>query len=339
RGALVSALNLIGFGKLDAALKLARRGVEDSRAAFDVQALRRFSYLVALCGLLRGSYGEIETIAEEVFGLGDAPESPQLDQLTQLAMLSISATVAHRQGKVKLARRYAAQLARIDVPDGPLPGMVRQLPDIQAHAAARRPGEAADSAQGIADDHWQRGFRYSAAFGYALAVEFDPSPARCAAVAERLSAVEGEYFQVQLAYLKALAEEDGEALAAVADRLSASGRVGQALAALSRASELFALGRKGKVAMQIQDRSRALAAANPPGSYDVDRYGGRAVRLTSREREIVSLIARGMSNSDIATRLTLSLRTVESHINHIIAKSGITAREEFKGLATRLGDY
>lgn len=336
RGLMLSALNLLGLGQLERAIELALGAIEESRAAFDVEALRRHSYVAALCYMLQGNYAGIEAIAEEVFGLGDPPEAPQV---AQLAILAISTTVAHRQGKAKLARRYEAQLARLAIQDGPLPGMVRPLSEIQALAATRQPVHAADLAQTIADGHWERGYRFHAAFGYCLAVEFDPTPARYAAASERLGAFDGDYFATQRIYLKALVDNDPSALSASVDRLLATGRVGQAIGALTRAAELLASADRDQESAIAQERARALIAATPTGSYDIDRYGGRAVRLTPREREIVGLVARGLTNSEIADRLTVSPRTVESHMNHIIAKSGVTVRDEFKGLATRLGDY
>lgn len=48
--------------------------------------------------------------------------------------------------------------------------------------------------------------------------------------------------------------------------------------------------------------------------------------LTPREREILRLMAEGWSNEGIATRLTLSLRTVESHVRWIFIKLGLPAR-------------
>jgi DNA-binding CsgD family transcriptional regulator len=54
--------------------------------------------------------------------------------------------------------------------------------------------------------------------------------------------------------------------------------------------------------------------------------------LTDREREIVMLIGEGLSNRDIATRLTLSVRTVESHIYKAMAKTGTPNRDQLAAL-------
>ena len=48
--------------------------------------------------------------------------------------------------------------------------------------------------------------------------------------------------------------------------------------------------------------------------------------LTRREREIALLVASGLSNRDIATRLFISKRTVDAHVEHIFAKLEISSR-------------
>jgi predicted ATPase/DNA-binding CsgD family transcriptional regulator len=50
--------------------------------------------------------------------------------------------------------------------------------------------------------------------------------------------------------------------------------------------------------------------------------------LTGREREIAVLIARGKSNSEIASELVLSKRTVETHASHILSKLGLSSRAQ-----------
>ena len=51
--------------------------------------------------------------------------------------------------------------------------------------------------------------------------------------------------------------------------------------------------------------------------------------LTAREREIAALLAKAMSNRQIAARLVLSERTVESHVRSILAKTQCANRIEF----------
>ncbi len=56
-------------------------------------------------------------------------------------------------------------------------------------------------------------------------------------------------------------------------------------------------------------------------------------RLTSREQEVVRLVARGMSNKAIARQLGISPRTVEGHLNHVFDKLGTTSRTELVHVA------
>jgi predicted ATPase/DNA-binding CsgD family transcriptional regulator len=51
-------------------------------------------------------------------------------------------------------------------------------------------------------------------------------------------------------------------------------------------------------------------------------------RLTRREREIATLVARGMSNKEIAATLVIGRRTVETHVQNILVKLGLTARTQ-----------
>jgi DNA-binding CsgD family transcriptional regulator len=57
--------------------------------------------------------------------------------------------------------------------------------------------------------------------------------------------------------------------------------------------------------------------------------------LTPTERDVVRLIEEGLPNKDIATRLFISPRTVQSHLTHIYAKLGLTSRVQLVQQAAR----
>ncbi|HEY3247478.1 MAG TPA: response regulator transcription factor, partial [bacterium] len=64
-----------------------------------------------------------------------------------------------------------------------------------------------------------------------------------------------------------------------------------------------------------------------------ERYDG----LTGREREILTLIAQGSSNQEIATQLYISIKTVQTHRAHILEKLGLHDRTELVRYAIRKG--
>lgn len=69
---------------------------------------------------------------------------------------------------------------------------------------------------------------------------------------------------------------------------------------------------------------------------DIDS-GASISRLTPREREVVSLIARGYSYRDAAKRLAISVKTIEAHLANIFDKLSVASRYELAALAYREG--
>jgi len=67
---------------------------------------------------------------------------------------------------------------------------------------------------------------------------------------------------------------------------------------------------------------------------------GDVASLTTRERQVVELVADGLANKTIAARLGISARTIEGHLNHVFAKLGVTSRTELVrfALANNLSD-
>lgn len=65
---------------------------------------------------------------------------------------------------------------------------------------------------------------------------------------------------------------------------------------------------------------RHVAAPSPGSASDL------TAGLTDREREVLTLVGRGLANDEIAERLFVSRATVKSHINHVFAKLGISSR-------------
>ena len=57
--------------------------------------------------------------------------------------------------------------------------------------------------------------------------------------------------------------------------------------------------------------------------------------LTRRERQVLALMAEGMTNAEIADRLVISLSTAKTHVSSIISKLGVSSRTEAATIAMR----
>jgi DNA-binding NarL/FixJ family response regulator len=83
----------------------------------------------------------------------------------------------------------------------------------------------------------------------------------------------------------------------------------------------------GQAVLAPEATTRMVEALRPTLPTDADRAVVAALpRLTAREREICELIAAGMSNDDIAARLTISRHTVKVHVSNVFAKLGLPDR-------------
>lgn len=80
-----------------------------------------------------------------------------------------------------------------------------------------------------------------------------------------------------------------------------------------------------------------LAAQVGPGPQRREERGELPDGLTGREAEVLALVAEGLSNTEIAGRLQVSMATVKTHINNLFAKTGVRDRAQAVGYAYRHG--
>jgi DNA-binding NarL/FixJ family response regulator len=78
----------------------------------------------------------------------------------------------------------------------------------------------------------------------------------------------------------------------------------------------------------VQERLVAAVISRPPSPGPASPAGKPLGGLTAREAEVLTLLAAGLSNTEIAQRLFLSHATVKTHINRIFAKTGARDRAQ-----------
>ncbi|MBM3678041.1 MAG: response regulator transcription factor [Actinobacteria bacterium] len=100
----------------------------------------------------------------------------------------------------------------------------------------------------------------------------------------------------------------------------------EARAALATFAELGALRSRDSAAAVL----RTLGAGPAPAARSSED-------LTEREREVLALLARGLTNAQIARTLFISEKPAGHHVSHILAKLGVRNRAEAAAHAARLG--
>ena len=74
-----------------------------------------------------------------------------------------------------------------------------------------------------------------------------------------------------------------------------------------------------------------------PQQHNITALVESEIELTNREKQILQLVAEGLSNQQIATQLYLSRHTVDSHVKHIYRKLEVTKRMRAVSTARHLG--
>lgn len=322
---MLYGLVLLGQGEFDAALRWALRGIDEAHGYLDPDATRTHGYLAALCLSISGDYPATEQILDTLFAMGEPPVFPSS---VQLGVLSIASMVAMRRGNVSLGERYATEIAGRNIPDGIFPGQARAWSEAQLLAFNGHPDQAADVLWESSERLWDRGARFSAVLGMLTALEIRHDPGRFARVEQSIAELDSPYLTPHLEYLRGRDSGDGAALLEITDQLMATGRPGLAVEGLRQAGTIFAADHDAAQARVAELALGKLLATLGDRRVDTTRFAASAVALTARELEIAGLIAQGLNNPDIAERLVLSVRTVESHINRILRKIKVSNRAD-----------
>ena len=117
-------------------------------------------------------------------------------------------------------------------------------------------------------------------------------------------------------------------LAARGDRRAAA----RLLAAAELTTEALGAGPLRAAIGALARAARLSVAPEPSHDGHTDGPG-----LTRREAEVLALLAEGLTNREIARRLFVSPKTVETHVGHVFDKLDVHSRVEAAGRAQRLG--
>lgn len=264
-----------------------------------------------------------------------------------LAALNAETSLPWRlPGRLLMARAYAG-LGRIAEAE-------RVLADAKEHAgphlalhepmaliakawlAAGRGGERTgiDMARAAADTAHRAGQYAAEAEALHHAARFGDRTvaARLGALAKR---VDGAVADMYARHAAAVANSDARALDAVSVDFENAGLLLSAADAAAQAAVLHERSGSNRHTTESAARTLRLARVCGGATTPAIRAAARPLPISAREREIAALIAEGLSNREIADKLTVSVRTVEGHIYRACVKLDISDRDELAAIVAR----
>ncbi|MEY9952691.1 LuxR C-terminal-related transcriptional regulator [Leifsonia sp. EB34] len=303
------AYALLGSGRHAAAVAWAERGAAAARDRLDAGALRAHSVALGLCHLLADRPEHAAETLSTASALGTPPVP---GAAVQVALQVLTAVIAVRRGDTALAERIRDELAAglpassDRHPPSAVGTGVRWI-DGQLAAGRGRPDEAAGLLRRLSSTLAEHGELPTAALALLTSLEHAVDDAGLEEARALLEPQQSELHDAHLAFLAARAESGDVDRGALAERLIATGRAGP-----------------------------AAALRHPAGDGTGGGFFSTPIALTDREREITRLVAAGLSNPEIASRLVLSVRTVESHVSRVMRKTSAANRGELVARALRL---
>jgi DNA-binding CsgD family transcriptional regulator len=113
---------------------------------------------------------------------------------------------------------------------------------------------------------------------------------------------------------------------------------GQPVAWLREAAAFFAARGEQPVAAACRALLRRAGAPVPRTGRGNSAVPAnlQALGVTSREADVLVLLAEGLTNKELAARLHLSPRTVEKHVGSLLAKTGCRRRAQLAGYSAKL---
>ncbi len=119
---------------------------------------------------------------------------------------------------------------------------------------------------------------------------------------------------------------------AYGERLRRARQYTQARAQLTSALEIFQLLAAAPWVSRVMSQLQAISGVREPA-------GAPVTRLTSRELEVATLAASGLTNGQIAARLGTSPRTVGTHLSHVFDKLVVSSRAGLPDALAGRGDH
>lgn len=317
------ALSLMEMGEIDQARQLCLSAADSLQAAHSPVARQFLAFESARAEWLAGRPVSARRWYAE--GVSTA-RTYHLDRVIRLHMSGLMACAA-LIGDIDTAASLVTDYEAV-APSGSLNGE-ESIGMAWLHAARGELSRARELLRTAADRARHTGHLVSEALVLTdIARLGDPK-----AVQERLAELsvqgDGAFTPARARFVTALAKKDPQRLMACSEELEHMGA--RLLAAESAAAAANAWRRKGdarKVTAATADATRLAEQCEGARTPILSTIAGAVEPLTQREQEIALLAAAGKTSKAISEHLTLSVRTVDNHLQRIYLKLGVRSRRD-----------
>ncbi|HJT91902.1 MAG TPA: LuxR C-terminal-related transcriptional regulator [Mycobacterium sp.] len=286
-------------------------------------------YLAGLAAMGRGALGDARRWLQESVAYLGAGDSGRVIKAVGRSWLSIVTAMAGRAADARselAAIEWWAQDA-----DGCVWDTDRSVAEAWTCAAEGDVSQAISIARSAAEKECLLGRPAREVWLLQTATQFGDHTT-ATRLAELANRVQGPRAPAAAAHAAAVATADGDALVdasrqyeAFGDRIAAADAAAHAVVAYQQA------GLRG-AAMATSVKAQRLAAECQGAQTPALRAATTQQPFTDRQREIVSLAAQGLSNKEIAQRLTMSTRSVEGHLFRASKRVAANSREQLISL-------
>lgn len=305
---------------LAGAESLARGIVDDAEQQQPARALGGVQL-----GLVAMKHGRVDLALDELrqsaAALAGAGSSWEFEATVGLCQAyAVSGRVDEAEQSLGRARELEGESTQLFAPE-------LQIAQAWVCAARGNVAAAVEAARGASEIADRAGQRAVAVLAAHLGVRFGDRNA--AGRLARLSAgLDAEYARLAVAHARAVESADAAALESISQTMESGGALLEAAEAAARAAVIHRRSGRHRREWEAAARARALADRCGGASTPALVEAQHPLPLTARELEVASMVARGMSNREIADRLVVSVRTVEGHIYHSCTKLDVADRAE-----------
>lgn len=310
-------------GEVEEALAWSRRRMEEARDALDPEGVYGHAYVAASALIFGGRMNELRVMLGNVLstGLTSSVQRHYADSL-----LGLAAVLAARDGlTVPDASYYRYLRSAASSSTLPLPAWAMTRADL---ALADDDAEAADHLWEAVLGYLDRGLLVSAVLLGGVALDLSPDPDRVSLLRRAVGPRPAGILDAVVTVAEAAVDPDPVAGARLGERLIDSGLVSLGVRAAGHSIRRLRASDAGPESRAVSD---AMVRQLHAKGVDPDPLLGALAptrQLSPREQQVGSLVAHGMSNTEIARTLGITPKTVENHLNRILRKLGATDRSE-----------